>query len=102
VTIANDQASKGSIIGKLPRRPTSIQVYPAEEKGSGLFVFTAKAEDADRSIDTVRGRAKFLFDPRHATDIIVFEAPGVNNNWERLVVRINSMRVSAFLVEWED
>lgn len=100
LTIDGARASVGSLTSALPGRPVTIQVYPAESTGTGLTVFTSDSQYATAAtINTPRGPATFTFDPRHATDIVLFEAPSAQNNWEHLVLRVNR-KVSACVIEW--
>ncbi len=102
LTIAGSRASTGSLSGALPGTPVSVQVYPAEAGRDGLTVFTSNPRYATpAAAKTAAGNAIFTFDPRHATDIVVFESPGAQNNWERLVVRINNSKISACVIEWQ-
>ena len=103
ITISGSSASSGSLAGALPGNPFRIQVYPAEESKTGLTVFTADPAYATAAVvETPRGRASFTFDPRHSTDIVVFEHPGPTNNWKRLVFQINNPNISACVIQWQD
>jgi tRNA A-37 threonylcarbamoyl transferase component Bud32 len=99
VTISATQASIGSVAGALPGVPVRIRLYPAEQTPHGLSVFLSDSPEPPPEILTPLGPATFVFDPRHATDLTVFDAPAPNQ-WERLRVHVNA-NVSAFLVEWE-
>jgi serine/threonine-protein kinase len=98
LTITGTRASIGSLSGALPGRPVKIHVYPAESGAAGLTVFTS---DSRYAVARTRGTATYTFDPRHATDIAVFETPGPQNRWDRLVIRINNPKTTACVIEWE-
>jgi serine/threonine protein kinase len=70
VQIENGVVSTGHIDGGLPSEPVEIRVLPAD---SG---------------------------PGHITDFSVWEAPQASNQWNRLVLRVNSERLTSFVVEW--
>jgi hypothetical protein len=76
-------------------------VHPAESGVEGLIVFTVDPQFArPASVNTGHGTATYTFDPRHATDLVVFETPGPQNNWERLVLRVNNPKMTACVIEW--
>jgi serine/threonine protein kinase len=101
ITITGGDVSAGSVTGRLPGRPVSIQVHPAESGTEGLMVFTTDTQFArPASVNTGHGTATYTFDPRHATDLVVFETPGPQNNWERLVLRVNNPKMTACVIEW--
>ncbi len=100
LTIDGGRASTGSLSGALPGRPVTVEVHPAEPAGAGLTVFTSDSRYATpTTTGTAHGDATFTFDPRHATDIAIFEAPNAQNGWDRLVLRV-SRKVSACVIEW--
>lgn len=102
LTISGSQSSSGALAGALPARPVRIKVYAAGISGEGLTAFTADSTDStDLPVSTPHGPALLAFDPRHATDLTVFEAPAALNQWQRLVVQANT-DLSAFLVTWCD
>ncbi|MEO8125854.1 MAG: protein kinase [Bryobacteraceae bacterium] len=102
ITITGSRASSGSLSGALPQRPVTVQIHPAEDGAAGLTVFTSNPEYATPTIVvTPRGRANFTFDPRHATDVVVFEEPAPQNDWNRLVVQLNNPKISAFVIQWQ-
>ena len=101
ITINGSDVSSGSVTGRLPGRPVTIQVHPAESGTEGLMVFTTDPHFAKpASVNTGSGTATYTFDPRHATDLVVFETPGPQNNWERLVLRVNNPKMTACVIEW--
>ena len=101
LTIAGASASLGSLSGTLPRSPGVVEIYPAEVSSAGLTVFNFDPRYIDRTTTTTpRGTATFVFDPRHATDIVTFEYPSAQNNWERLVISIRNPKISACMIEW--
>jgi serine/threonine protein kinase len=101
LTITGAGSSSGSLSGALPRSAIDIDVYPAEASRAGLTVFTSDPRYIDPSrVPTLRGTATFVFDPRHATDLVVFEQPGPANNWERLVISFRNPKISACAIEW--
>jgi serine/threonine-protein kinase len=101
VTISGANSSIGSLSGHLPRSPISVQVYPAESRANGFTAFTADSQYANSvTLPSLRGPITLTYDPRHATDIAVFEKPGPENEWERLVLRINNPRISGCIIQW--
>jgi hypothetical protein len=101
LTITGTHASMGSLAGALPGHPASVEVYPASLTADGLTVFTQHPRYVNTVVKALpRGRATYTFDPRHATDLTVFEAPGGQNGWQRLVLRVNTP-VTACVVEWQ-
>jgi serine/threonine-protein kinase len=100
LTITATHASKGSVSGTFPGRGASIAVHPAALTRNGLIVFTANPGHLRSPVvPTPHGRATFTFDPRHATDLTVFEAPHAQNDWGRLLIRVNRP-LSACVIEW--
>jgi hypothetical protein len=101
LTITGANVSTGSLSGTFPGNPIAIEIYPAEISAAGLTVFTSDPRYASSTtIPTPRGTATFVFDPRHATDISVFEPPGAQNQWKRLVMSIRNTKISACVVAW--
>jgi hypothetical protein len=97
ITIAGNRASAGLLSGRCPEAPSSVSVYPATLEGGRLTMFTTDARKADSGPKlTPRGIGVFTFDPRHATDLSLFEVPGTRSG--RLVVRVNAP-LAAFVVE---
>ena len=70
VQIENGRASIGHIDGQIPPGPVEVRVLPAESS------------------------------PGHITDFSVWEAPQASNHWNRVVLRVNSERLTGFVVEW--
>ena len=102
LSIQKDRASAGSLHGRLPGVPITAQIFPAENAAQGLTVFTSDERYATPAReDTPAGPATFSWDPRHETDLTVFEEPGPANNWEKLVVRVNSPKLTSFVVQWK-
>ena len=100
--IENDRASTGIVRGRFPGGPVEVQVFPADNTGDGLTVFTSDEKYATPvSETTASGVALFSWDPRHATDLTVWEEPGPGNEWGRVVVRVNSAKLTSCIVEWK-
>ncbi len=77
------------------------RVFPGDYERSGLTVFTSEPAFAVPEREaTAAGPAVFSWDPRHATDLTVWEQPGPANHWAKLVVCVNSAKLTAFVVEW--
>jgi tRNA A-37 threonylcarbamoyl transferase component Bud32 len=101
IVIASGRASQGSVHGRLPAEPVTSRVFPGDYEKSGLMVFTTDAAFAAPEREaTEAGPAMFSWDPRHATDLTVWETPGPANHWAKLVVCVNSAKLTAFVVEW--
>jgi len=95
-------ASPGTIHGRFPGIPVPIRVYPAERAMRRLTVFTSDEKYASPvRAATAAGLALFSFDPRHLTDVTLFETPGPGNGWQRCVLRINSGQLTASVIEWK-
>jgi serine/threonine-protein kinase len=101
VRIDGGVASTGSLYGSLPGGPVRIRVYPAERNMRRLTVFTSDAKyTTPVRASTAAGLALFSWDPRHMTDVTLWEMPGPGNNWKRCVLRVNSTQLRAFVIEW--
>jgi hypothetical protein len=101
LTISGTHASMGSLAGGLPGHRVTIEAYPASLTADGLTVFTPHPRFVNAvTTSTPRGRATYTFDPRHATDLSVFEVPSAHNDWRRLVLRVNKP-ITAFVIEWQ-
>jgi serine/threonine protein kinase len=99
VTIQDSRASAGAVAGGCPASASAFTLNPASWANGRLTVLTANARYGTSAIRaTPRGPAMFTFDPRHATDLTLFEAAGSQNGGVRLVVRVNAP-VAAFVVE---
>jgi serine/threonine protein kinase len=99
--VLNDsQASSGMIFGVLPRSSFSVKVYPAEGPMAALIAFTDDGQYVTpMTVATTIGAVTLVYDPRHATDIAIFESPTADNEWRRL--NISARRAcSAFVVLW--
>ena len=95
-------ASAGSVFGRFPGGPVEIRVYPAERSMRTLTVFTSDAKYASPvRASTAAGVALFSWDPRHLTDVTLWESPGPGNNWRRCVLRVNSGVLTASVIEWK-
>ena len=101
LTISGSQASVGSVIGRLPGGPVSIEVFPAENGPQGLTIFTLDARYArSEKEQTPVGVATVAWDPRHATDLTIWSEPGPDNNWDKVVLRVNTPRLTACVIQW--
>ena len=101
LTIVGGSASKGMLHGGLPEDVGELQVYAAQSGDNGLTVFTSHPNYAKpfTLMSRAHGRITFTFDPRHATDLTVFETPNPQNGSQRLVLRINT-DLTACVIEW--
>jgi serine/threonine protein kinase len=99
--INKGQASIGKLDGHLPGSPVDIQVFPAAPTVDGLTVFTSNEKYAVPMHDAApTGRMTLSWDPRHSTDLTIWEAPGPTNGWTKLVLRINAASLNAFVMRW--
>ena len=100
--IEDGRASTGGVSGQFPGRPIAVHVFPAVRDARGLTVFTSDARYATPSrVLTASGPAIFSWDPRHVMDLTLWESPSSTNDWRRLVLRVNSRQIEAFVVEWK-
>jgi serine/threonine protein kinase len=100
LTIDTSRASTGVVSGALPQKPIRMAVYPAQAANGAVTVFTSNSRYVrPATVATPRGDVTLTFDPRHATDIVVFEHPGLQNNWARMRIRAN-LSLSACVIEW--
>ena len=101
VQIDSSGASSGHLYGRLPGGPIEIRIFPADHSFRHLTVFTSDVKYATpvRS-STAAGPALFSWDPRHMTDLTVWEKPGPANNWQRCALRVNSNQLTAAIIEW--
>jgi hypothetical protein len=97
LTITGNHASTGTLSGALPGGPVRIRIYPAVRTSTGITAFSSNAGHA--SVPVSRGAAVFTFDPRHATDLTLFEAPARENDWKRIVIRVNT-DIAACIIDW--
>jgi eukaryotic-like serine/threonine-protein kinase len=99
VTISDTRPSKGAVTGACVPSSSVFTIYPAAWAHERLTVFTAEPRYAGAPIlTTPRGPAAFTFDPRHATDLTLYEARITQNGGTRVVVRMNAP-VSAFVLK---
>jgi hypothetical protein len=99
--IEGGKASTGRVYGALPGEPVEVSIFPAERSSRRLTVFTTDERYATPvRVTTAAGPAVFSWDPRRITDTTLWEPPGAANNWRRLVLRVNSGRLTACIVEW--
>lgn len=102
LAIENGQASAGKVRGHLPGDAVEIEAFPAARTPGGWIVFTSDEKyAAPVHRPTPAGDTVFSWDPRHATDLSVWEQPGPGNHWEKLVLRVNASRLTGCLVEWK-
>ncbi|HEY1336715.1 MAG TPA: serine/threonine-protein kinase [Bryobacteraceae bacterium] len=95
------RASTGNLSGRFPGGPIEVSAFPAESAAQGLTVYTSDAKYATPVREaTAAGPALFSWDPRHQTDVTVWEKPSPANNWARLVLRVNSPQLTACIVSW--
>jgi serine/threonine protein kinase len=101
VTIEHGHASVGTVEGYLPGTPVDVQVFPASTSSEGLTVFTVDMRYATPAKEwTSAGPATFVWDPRHSTDLFVWELPSPANGWHKIVLRINTPEVTGCIVQW--
>ena len=101
VELGSSRASTGNLLGEFPGGPVDVRVFPAGIGGRGLTAFTSDERYATPTTeDTAAGPVTFAWDPRHMTDLSVWEMPGVANNWSKLVLRVNTAELTACVVEW--
>lgn len=95
-------ASAGSVYGRFPGGPIEVRVFPAERAPHRFTVFTSDERYATPvRAATAAGPALFSWDPRHITDLTLWERPGPANNWRRCMLRVNSGRLTACVIEWK-
>jgi serine/threonine-protein kinase len=101
VQLERSRASIGNLLGEFPGGPVDVRVLPAGIGGRGLIAFTSDERYATPETENTAARpVTFAWDPRHMTDLSVWEMPGAGNNWSKLVLRVNSAELTACVVEW--
>jgi len=100
LAIDSEHLTAGRVVGVLPGRPVRIHVYPADLSDGIATAYTVDpGYVSPRRITAGKRDVTLTFDPRHATDLVVFESPAAQNNWSRLSIRANT-NLSACVIEW--
>jgi proteasome lid subunit RPN8/RPN11 len=104
VVIEGRNVSTGSLTGELPARPVHINVYPADLMNDGLVLYSANIKYAKKDTEPPGqhngwNRTAYTWNPQHAQDVAVTEAPSSANNWSRVALRANNP-VSVIVIDW--
>ncbi len=101
IRIDGGAASVGALYGNFPGGPIEIRVFPADRALRRLTVFTSDAKYATAvRTATAAGPALFSWDPRHMTDVTIWEKPSPGNHWDRCTLRVNTSQLTASVIEW--
>jgi hypothetical protein len=105
VTITGKKASTGALTGELPGKSVRIAVYPGDLSAGGIVIFTphtqyAKPLAENPSAQTGWNKATYTWNPQRSGDVMVEEAPGAQNAWNRIVLRSKTGRFSVIVVDW--
>jgi hypothetical protein len=96
--------SVGGVNGRLPGVPVRVQVHAGELVDSGLVVYSADPARNGRTEapGALNGwnHTLYEFDVRRAANVKVLEAPGPQNKWSKVVVRVDRP-ASVLMVDWE-
>lgn len=99
--IENGTASTGKVYGTFPGVPVEVRVSPAEHTLRRLNVYTSEERYATPVRETTpAGPAIFSWDPRHMTDLTLWELPSPANHWGGVVLRVNTGQLTACIIEW--
>ena len=94
----------GGVNGRLPGVPVRVQVHAGELVDSGLVVYSADPARNGRTEapGALNGwnHTLYEFDARRAANVKVLEAPGPQNKWSKVVVRVDRP-ASVLMVDWE-
>jgi proteasome lid subunit RPN8/RPN11 len=106
LTIDGNQASTGSLMGKLPKDAVKIRVYPANFSGAGVTAFARELpgnKDIGEKQDPGTGWTRpvvYRRNPKRAGDVVVTEIPSAQNNWKTIGLRAERP-VTAIVLDWE-
>src|SRR5581483_12483074 len=97
------RASRGVVHGRLPGLPAKVEVFAAERGSLGLTVYTSDQKFATPVSISLPGfgEALLCWDPRHATDFVLWEKPDTTNKWKRIVVLVNTP-MTGYVVRWNE
>lgn len=106
LVIQGNSASTGTVTGRLPGVPVSVQVYPARLEPEGLVALTSDQRYARQPVveppgpENAWNRTTYRWDPDGSRMVELLEAPGPANNWQRLRLRATDRPVTLLLIHW--
>jgi hypothetical protein len=104
VEIEGTHASIGALSGSLSGVPAVFRVRPAEFTRDGLAVYTGDNAERGRKEPASKltgwNPVNFQFDPVRAGELVVLEAPGTVNGFNRLVLRNDARACPIIVVDW--
>jgi hypothetical protein len=93
-------------MGKMPKAPVKIRVYPANFSGGSVTAF-ARELPGNKDIGEKPGPGNgwtrtvvFKRNPKRAGDVVVTESPSAQNNWKTIGLRADRT-ISAIVLDWE-
>lgn len=103
--IARGRVSSGSLEGTLPGYPVDVSVYPGNLKAGVLTLYTADMKYSRKILETPDPRNDgnkilYTWEPLYARDVEVVEAPGAQNEWNKLVLRSRATQPSVIVIQW--
>jgi len=105
IRILGDHASLGRLTGSLPGVPVRVRVFPTELTQNGLKVFTGEplAVGIPEAAGAQNGwmATTWALNTKRASDLRIVEAPGQDNNWNRLSVRAERGDHAVIVLTWE-
>jgi hypothetical protein len=105
VEINGAHASFGSVIGSWPDGPADFRIGPAALTRDGLVIYTTDSAATGRTEAPSQSSAwkpvAFAFDPVHAAQLVVLEAPNPANHFNRIVLRSDAETCPVIVVDWK-
>jgi hypothetical protein len=103
--IVRGRVSSGSLEGTLPGYPVDVSVYPGSLKEGLLTLYTADMKYSRKVLESPDPRNDgngilYTWEPLYARDVQVVEAPGAQNEWNKLVLRSRDTQPSVIVIQW--